>query len=227
MEEPARETGSLPEPKQQHRGVSNLLKLLPEVVTATVGLVALGELLEKFGPNANEMITHIISLLQTFSPSDQQSSLPDVTFVPCNIFGRETICPQSSPPVPEPSLMDFLTHLLLWLVGIGPAVNMLRSGLLGILMLAAASGLAIAVVLPQRKPLYLLALGPYIAFYSIILKYILIGVLTALGAFLSLVTAFVCMLAGIFMGVKALAAPLEVYHGLRAGKKVGRHLKGE
>jgi hypothetical protein len=226
MEEPARETGSRPEPKQQHRGVSKLLRLLPEVMTAIVGLIALGELLEKFGPNANEMITHIISLLQTFSPSDQQSG-PDVSFVPCNIFGRETICPQSGPPVPEPSFMDFLTHLLLWLLGIGPGVNMLRSGLLGILMLAAASGLAIAVVLTQRKPLYLLGLGPCIAFYSIILKYILIGVLTVFGAFLSLVTAFVCMLAGIFIGVKALAAPLEVYHGLRSAEKIGEKFKGK
>jgi hypothetical protein len=226
MEEPARETGSRPEPIQQHRAATKLLRLLPEVVTVLVGLIALGELLEEFGPNANKMISHIISLLQSFSPSDQRPS-PDITLVPCNIFGRETICPQSGPPVPLPSLMDYLGDLSLWLLGIGPALNMLRSGFLGVLMLAAASSLAIAVALSQHKPLYLLIMGPSIALYSLILRYILIGVLAVLGTFLSLLTAFVCMLAGIFVGVKALAAPLEVYHGFRSAGEVGRDLKGK
>jgi hypothetical protein len=226
MEEPARETGSRPEPEQQHRGVPKLLRLLPEVMTIIVGLIALRELLEKFGPNANEMITHVISLLQTLSPSDQQPD-PGVSFFPCNIFGRETICPQSVLPVPTPGLVDFVTHLLLWLLGIGPAVNMLRSGVLGIFMLAAASGLAIAAVRTLRKPLYLLFLGPFISIYSVILKYILIGLLTVFGALLSLITAFVCMLVGIFVGVKVLAAPLEVYHGVRSAGEIGRKFRGK
>jgi hypothetical protein len=215
MEEPEQEAGSPPEPEKQHHGISKLLRGLPHVLTVLIGIIALGDLLKEFGRDTNKMIENIISQLRAASPFEPAPGI-DVTDIYRQV---ETNHP----------FMDWVTSVLLHTLGISPALHMLRGGPVGIAILAGVLGPALAVTLQasRKNPLYLFGLGFCLSLYCIILKYVLIAILTVFGAFLSLTTAFVCMLAGVFLGLKVLAAPLEVYHGARSVKELADNLKGK
>src|SRR5271170_5388027 len=65
----------------------------------------------------------------------------------------------------------------------------------------------------------------FLQFYCFVIKRLLLGVFYTLGAFLSTVTALVCFLASIFIGVKVLASALEVYHGAKSAGVVANALR--
>ena len=187
----------------------SFLKLLPHFATAIVGLLALAELLQQYGPSATLMINHIIEQLQSFSPYKRYATI-------------------------HYDVWSYIIYNLWDFSGIPAIIAAISSGAVGILILLGSLGLLAALQslwyerkLPLGERVARLAIVFPFAFpqYSVVAKYVLLAVFSVFGAFLSTAIALICSLAGIFLGMKALSAPLEVMHAIHSAKTIQKTLR--
>jgi hypothetical protein len=228
-----------------------LLKLVPYLLTAILGLLALNDILGTYGGRFTQFTTDLIRQLDQYTPGSILYHFDRALcgnhsfhlFDPCSrtlyvdpFTGKDDdklrdfdkfVCERYHQNYSALQPCDPTTHTVYeYLTAVIPALgSFISGGALNSAMLVGTFLLVFAIAKQTDNP-FLIVVFPFVfPFYASIVKFVLISIFEVLGGLVAGAVALIGYFASFFGGLKMLAGCVEAYHGVRATKHITDEIK--